>query len=537
MRAIALACLLCTLYCLSGDDNAVWAWGQKPLVTIDGQEYFAGDYKTWWTYWRDNEKQKPEGVQPFVDWMLMVREAERMDLASLPEFKHKTGVFLAARTLMFLKNEEIDSKIKITDADLKNAYERDYVPRRLVGALEFPSTDEAEKFTEQHNGKALSLEQLQLMADEKPQPPFLLQQPQWLRPMNTPASWRPLLEQSKAGELHGPLAFGEKSAMLYVAETKTGDDDDFAKKKESIKTDLRKRSEQALTEALVQELKGKYHVTLNEEVLEKVNLTTGSANDLNQVLIESDRSTVTVGYFLEQSRRETNITHRLPPDQAGQTIMKRRLANTMIANSLVSWEALDRHYEEKAPLLPTYQFYRQNRLVIELENRAPGDIQASEAEIKTYYQAHIEEFKRPEMITGIMVEGAETLIQKVWAEAISGTELSKAAKDNGATIAISPGVEVPLPHFSATAQKVMASLKTGDMSQPFLDNGHSIVIKLNDRKAGTAAPLEMVSDLIKGRIESEKKAKRKQGLLDALKSRSTIAVNEDVWKALVTEDF
>ncbi|MDD5757887.1 MAG: peptidylprolyl isomerase [Desulfobulbaceae bacterium] len=537
MRTIAIACLLCTLYCLTGDNTAVLAWGKKPLATIDGQEYFADDYITWWTYWRDSEKQKPEGAQPFIDWMLMVREAERMDLASLPEFKHKIKVFLAARTLMLLKNEEIDSKIKLTDADIKRAYDLDYAPRRLVGALEFPTTEEATKFTEQHSGKALSLEQLQLMADEKPQPSFVLQQPQWLRPINTPAAWRPLLDQSLAGELRGPLPFGEKTAMLYVAETKAADDEDFAKKKETIKTDLRKRGEQRLTEALVQALKTKYHVKLNEEVLEKINLSKDSANELNQVLIESDRSTVTVGYFLEQSRRETDITHRLPADRAGQTMMKRRLANTMIANSLISWEALDRHYEEREPLLPTYQFYRQNRLVAEIENRAPGDMQVSEAEIKTYYQTHLEEFKRPEMITGIMVEGNEPLIRKVWAESISGAELSKAAKDSGATIAVPPGVEVPLAHFSATAQEVLSSLKTGDMSQPFLDNGHSVVIKLNDRKAGAAAPLERVSNLIRGRIEAEKKAKRKQDLLDALKSRSTIIVNEDVWKKLVAEDL
>lgn len=535
MRAIAITCLLCTLYCLTGDSHTAWAWGKKPLAVIDGQEYFSDDYKTWWTYWRDSKEQKPEGVQPFVNWMLMVREAERMDLASLPEFKHKIRVFLAARTLMFLKNDEVDSKINISDTDLKSAYDRNYVPLRLVGALEFPATDEAKKFTEQHSGSPLSLEQLQLMADEKPTPPFVLQQPQWLRPLNTPAAWQPLLDQSTAGELRGPLPFGEKTAMLYIAEVKTGDADDFAKKKETITTDLRKQHEQALTEKLVQSLKSKYHVRLDEEVFEKINLTEGSANDLNQVLIESDKSTVTVGYFIEQSRRETDITHRLPADQAGQTMMKRRLANTMIANSLVSWEALARHYEEKEPLRPVYQFYRQNRLVAELEGRAPGDIQASEAEVQAYYQAHVEEFQRPEMITGVMVNGNEALIQKVWTEAISGTELTKSAKDNGATIAVSPGSEVPLPHFSATAQKILAGLKTGDMSQPFLDNGHSVVIKLNDRKTGAAAPLEMVSSLIKGRIETEKKAKRKQDLLDALKSRSTIVVNENVWKGLAAE--
>lgn len=537
MRAVTIICLLWALSGLAGGGpNPAWGWGQKPLVVIDGQGYFAEGYKEWWKHWRDSEQQKPEGVQPFINWLLMVREAEKMDLASLPAFKRKIEVFLAARTLMSLKYDEVDTKIDIHEADLQIAYNRDYGPRLLVGVLEFLSPDEAKKFSEQQAGQALSLEQLQRMAEERPKPPFVIQPPQWLRPLHTPAAWRPLLKQSATGELRGPLPFGDKTALLYVAEVKTGDEDDFSKKKDAIKDDIRKQREQTLTEQLVQALKTKYHVRLDEQALDKINLAEAAANDLEQVVIESDRSRVTVGYFLEQSRRETDIAHRLPPDAAGQKLMKQRLANTMIANSLVSWEALSRHYEEKEPLRAAYQFYRQNRLVAELEGRAPGDIQVAEAEVLAYYQAHPEEFKRPEMIEGVMVEGEETLIQKVWAEAISGAELNKAAKDSGAKVAVAPGAEVPLAHFSATAQQVLAGLKTGEMSQPFLDNGHAVVIKLHARQARAAAPLETVAGAIKDRLMAEKKAKRKQGLLDALRSRSKVVVNEDVWQALAAEE-
>jgi len=536
MRPVTMIVLLCVLCSLAGGHaNSCWAWGKKPLAVIDGQEYFADEYRVWWEYWRESEKQKPESVQPFVNWMLMVREAERMDLSSLPEFKHKVDVFLEARTLMYLKRDEIDSKIDIQDVELKTAYDHDYVPRRLVGALEFSAKEEAKKFNDQYAGQALSIEQLQMMADEKPAPPFVLQQPQWLRPVNTPGAWRTVLDQATSGSLRGPLPLGEKTALLYVAEVRAGDEDDYAKKKESIKNDLRKQREQTLTEQLVNTLKEKYHVRLDEQVLAKINLTDPGANDRKEVVIESDRSKVTVGYFLDQSRRETDITHRLPADTAAQMLMKQRLANTMIANSLVSWEGLSRHYEEKEPLRAAYQFYRQNRLMAELENRSPGDIQVADAEVSAYYQGHLEDFKRPEMILGVMVAGDEAVIRKVWAEAISGTELVKSAESNGVTVAVSPGTEVPLQHFSETAQKVLAALKTGDMSQPFLDSGRSVVIKLNERKAGSAAPLEMVAGAIKDRIVAEKKAKRKQGLLEALSSRSTVVVNDDVWPALAAE--
>ncbi|MBU4153893.1 MAG: peptidyl-prolyl cis-trans isomerase, partial [Proteobacteria bacterium] len=482
MRFVTLLLMLCVLCGLTvGNAKASWSWGKKPLVVIDGKEYTADEYKEWWEYWRDSVDQKPESVQPFVDWMLMVREGERMDLVSLPEYKHKVGVFLSARTLMLLKRDEIDSKIQLRDDDLKLVYNRDYVPSRLVGVLEFSFMDEAKKFHDQFAGQGMDHERLKLMADQQPAPPFVLQHPQWLRPINTPAPWLPLLDKAKGGSLLGPLPFGEKAAILFVAEVKSGDQEDFEKKKETIKYDLRKQREQELTEKLVQNLMVKYKVFLDHKVLENINLTDPSANNHEQVVIKSDRSIVTVGYFLDQIRKETDITHKLAADAEGQLLMKRRLANAMIANSLVSWEALSRHYEEKEPLRGAYQFYLQNRLVVELENRAPGEVQVAEAEIQDYYQSHPEEFKRPEMIKGVMVSGEEAIIRKVWSEAISGTELTKTAESNGATIAVSLAHEVPYQHFSAVAQNVISSLKNGDMSQPFFDTGLLVVIKLNER--------------------------------------------------------
>lgn len=536
MRSVVITFLLCVLCCLTVDSaHASWLWGKKPLAVINGQEYFADDYKQWWTHWRDSEDQKPESVEPFVNWMLMVREAERMDLASLPEFKHKVAVFVEVRALMLLKYDEVDSKIQLTDADLKLIYDRDYVPSRLIGLLEFISLDEAKKFQQQFAGEVLNIERLQKMAEQEPASPFIFQHPQWLRPVTTPEAWREILAQATAGSLYGPLPFGEKTAILFVAEVKSGDQDDFLQKKETIQYGVRKSREQELTDKLIRAAMAKYHVQLDEQVLEKISLTNPAANDHEAVLIQSDLSTVTVGYFFDQIRKETDITHKLSTDEKGQMVMKRRMANAMIANSVVSWEALSRHYEDKEPLRGAYQFYLQNRLVAELENRASGDIQVADAEILAYYQSHPDEFTRPEMIRGVMVAGEEAVIRKVWAEAISGTELTKTAESNGAKVAVSSADEVPYQHFSVPAQQAISALKNGDMSQPFLDNGYSVVIKLVERKAGSTAPFEQVAQAIKGKIAADKMAKRKQDLIDALRSRSTVKVDDEVWAALAAE--
>jgi len=539
MRLVSTLCLLACLGYLSmtGATNPAWASEQKPLAVLAGRAYTAEDYLTWWRYWRDDEKQKPATIEPYLDWLLMVEEAQRMELEGLPEFKHKVRVFLEARSLMLLKNEAIDRQIVITDAELKAAYDRDYAPRRLVGALEFSGETAAKDFARQQAGQTLTLEQLQMLAAEGPKPPFAVQSPQWLRPVNTPAPWRPLLTGAVAGSLHGPLPLGDnKTALLFVAEVKAADGADFEHKKEVIKTDLRKNHEGALTAQLVKSLRAKFHVRVNEEVLDKINLAPGAANDLDQVLIASDRSQVTVGYFLDQARRETDITGRLPTDGAAQTQMKRRLVNTMIANSLVAWEALDRHYEESEPLRGVYQFYRQNRLVAELSARATGDNEVSEAEIADYYQTHGEEFSQPEAISGLMVAGEAALIQAVWAEAIAGADLGKAAETRGAKVLMQPATPWPLGQFSEAARQTLARLKNGELSQPFLDNGQTVVLKLIERRPPTVAPLNKVAATIKGRLSEEKRAKGKQALLASLRAKSSVVVNDEVWQGLLRQE-
>jgi len=470
---------------------------------------------------------------PFVEWSLLVREAERMELFSLPEYKHKIEVFLKARTLMALKHEEIDLKVSVSDAQVQLAYEREYSPRRLVGAMEFESRAEAEKFQAQFSGQAMGLDRLQEIADQKAAPAFVLQQPQWLRPHNTPLQWLPLLSKANpAGMFFGPLPLAQKTVILYLLEVRGAEPEDYAQKKEEIQRELRRKQESALTDSLILALMKKYQVRIDEQILQEIDLANPGANDLQRVVIDSDRSKVTVGYFLEQCRKESEITRKAvgPPDE--QMRIKRQIANTMVANSMVSWEALDRHYEEKPPLQWAYQFYRQHRLVVELENRALGDLQTSDAEARAYYQDHRDEFQDPEVVRVLVLNGEERAIKRVWAEALAGADLVKTAKAQMVQVVRQSSAEVAIQQLSGPAREVVAGLQPGDLSQPFFDHGQAVLINLVERKRGGLAPFAQVEKAVKEKIMQDKKARLRQELVGALRSRSTITVHDDVWEAL-----
>lgn len=534
MRLVTIFLTFFMIGCLApGASNAAGAGDNKPLTVIDGQEYSSEEYEHWWEYWRETETQQPESVNPYIEWCLMVREAERMELSTVPEFIHKIEVFLKARTLMALKHNEIDLKVSVSEDDVQSAYELDYSPRRLVGVLEFESLELAEKFMAQFGGQSMPLDRLQKIADQKAEPAFVLQQPQWLRPLNTPPQWLPLLAKTgSSGMFFGPLPLAQKTAILYMVEVKPAAPDDFAKKKEEIKRALSKKQEQALTDSLILDLMKKYQVRVDQQVLKEIDLANPGGNDLQKVVIDSDRSKVTVGYFLEQCRKESDITRKPLGDLESQMRIKQQIANTMIGNSVVSWEALARHYEEKPPLQWAYQFYRQNRLVAELENRALGELQTSDNEAQAYYQEHQNDFQHDEVVQAIVLNGEAQAVKKVWTEALVGADLLKAAKEHTVQVVRESSAEGPTQQLSAPVREVLARLQPGDVSQPFLDNGQSALVKLVARRPGGLATFAQVEKAVKEKIMRDKKAKQKKELLETLKSRSTIMVHDDVWAAL-----
>jgi hypothetical protein len=124
---------------------AAWLWGEKPLCTIGGESYTAQDFKQWWKYFRDAGSRFPENPEAFIDWQLLVKEAKGMGLDQEPSFQHRIGLFLKARSLLLLKNEEIDAKLNLNPDQIKAYYEQEYCPQYLVESLYFHDAQLAEQ--------------------------------------------------------------------------------------------------------------------------------------------------------------------------------------------------------------------------------------------------------------------------------------------------------------------------------------------------------------------------------------------------------
>ncbi len=122
---------------------SAWLFNDNNLVSIDGVNYTTDDFKHWWKYWNDNGSPLPATVDPYIDFLLLTREASRMALDDTPEFKRQTRIFLQSRALMMLKNDAVNSQIKVTEDEIKARYDEQFQPLWLVQRLEFKDEDKA----------------------------------------------------------------------------------------------------------------------------------------------------------------------------------------------------------------------------------------------------------------------------------------------------------------------------------------------------------------------------------------------------------
>jgi len=98
--------------------------GGAPLVTINGVEHTRQDFEKWWQFWKEEDSVLADNPDIYIDWLLMKQQAQEMELYENPSYKAKVRVFLKVRGLMYLKNEEIDSKMKLGDREIREYYQK-----------------------------------------------------------------------------------------------------------------------------------------------------------------------------------------------------------------------------------------------------------------------------------------------------------------------------------------------------------------------------------------------------------------------------
>ena len=529
--------LILIIIMAAGGNREASAWGNnKKLVTINGTKYTTEDYKHWWDSFKTKDMEFPDSPESFIDWHLLTAEAKSMELFLMPSYVKKINIFLKARALMILKYEEVDSKINITDKDLRKRYKEFYTPGIVVRTFVFDEKKKASEVSDDLKSQTRTVEDIIKLRPEEKGPVFTAENR--YRPSTIPENWSERLKGLGPGDVTEPFESGNKHMVLFVVDVTGPDDIDFENLKSKIKKELRKQAQAELTSKLVKKLKKKFHVEVDEELFKAIRPNNMTPEELlDKILIKTDKAEVLVSYFLEQAQKNITVRGRraMAMNEEEKKILMRETLNTMISQSVTTWESIDRHFEKKEPFKLVYEFYTQHRLIKELEKRFFTVTDVSEGEIALYYKEHLDEFTMPEIVKYVELADEERLIKKMWIEITTGEDISETAQKYYSRKP--PVQKVPVNRLDPTLKEVLDKLVKGEVSDPFPkgDNKRTAIVKLIERKPARPVPLEMTKEKILPIIKKEKFDKQRSEYLEKLKAGSTIDVNKKAWEKIKKE--
>ena len=528
-----LLVLFSTLILGYGNLWGAWPWGKTTLVTINDETFTKEDFQHWWVNWKEKDTPFPERPEPFIEWHLLVQEATSMELYQEPTYRQKVNTFLKARALMLLKNEAVDSKIRIRDKDLWARYKEQYSPQWHVRILHFDQEIQARQICEDLGSGRLVLSDMaeQAMIDKG----IVNQEDKWLRPRNCPGPWRDALAGLGTGQVTQPLEMGKGFVCLCLQDKKGPEKADFDSLKSKIRLEVQKLRQSELTSELVRRLRKKYEVTVDEELFTELDVNNTPEEFMDKILITTNRVNVPVRVFLDQLHKEQSLRgYRHFQTKEAADYLKKMVLDRIIAQTLTSWESLDRHYEERAPFKWVYRFYCQHRLIKELERRLfVPEAEVKDEEVAAYYEQHPDEFAGPEVVSIVVLEDDKRLADKIWAEVKRGADFFSVVRKYYAREI--PVRRVPVDHLDPVMKEVVNKLTKGEVSAPFEVKGHSSMVKLVDRTVASRSPLSEVQEQIAQRLRQEKSDRLRRNFIRQLQARSDITINEKAWRDLRKE--
>ena len=507
----------------------------EELASINGQVYTVGDFRNWWNNWREADTLFPLGPEPFIDWHLLVQEAEQMELYTVPSYLDKVRVFLQARSLMQLKYDEIDSRISISEEQIRDLYSREYTPRRRVEILYFADEEQTEAAFRQLKSKAVTWDELSRRPPENGGPQF--REEKTARPRSSlPNDWQETLMGMEAGQV-ALLTLPKGRVVVSVREIVDRDEDDYESVKKGIRTRLRNRAEAKLNDRLVRRLRDKFQVMVDEPLLAELDVLGEVDRELlDRPVVTSDLFELSLGYVYDKARKGIEVRNRYSYTAASVQGLKQGIVDSYINHRILVEEAMLRHYEKKDPIRQPYRFYTENRLIKELEARLFwANATVSGEEISRYYQENIDQFRQPIRVSlaAVKLGDDEKIIERMWNEISHGESFFEVARRNG--VEVGTIHEVDAATLEPAVGEVVAELAVGEVSRPFLVNQQKTMVRLVKRSGGNPTPLFEVRDRIVKELRQEKFERLRSEYLARLRDVSTISVRREVWDRLRDE--
>jgi hypothetical protein len=514
-------------------------WLNQSLVTISGREFTAQDYRDWWGIWQDPGMAFYDTPQEFIDFHIMAEQARQMEIDLSPEFKRSLEVFLTVRALDALKNEEIDQKTDISEDQIRAFYEENYTPIWTLQILSYDEENKAravieelQKFNGQKAGRLVladltgvdPTEGGPVAYDEVEVTPFTIGKAvnsQWLSVISG------IAENFVAPE---PLILEDvqRFVVIRVDVIKTPAEDDYTQKRKEIHAKLIRRTQGDLTRKLLEKLKEKHRVKVNDDLLARIKVDEEYPESfLQQPVVGMDGASFSVGLVIHNVKQQRELRRNLSEEE-----LKHWVVNSFVSNTVTNNEALGRHYEEKLPLKQVYEFYKNNTLRKNLEAGLHKRIAITEAELQNYYDKNLAFYSQPGKISYILIEENSELLNRIAMAVGQGTDFYDQAQAYGLDANIQTVAEDTI---NAEILARLNALQDGEVSEPFALGDNYGMVRMIERAGGKVIPFAEARKDIEKLIRKEKFAEARRDLLEKARAAAGVKVNQRVWRNLKNE--
>jgi hypothetical protein len=505
------------------------------LVSINGTDFSTDDFRHWWQFWKEEDMPFPATPDPYIEWLLLNQEGKQMELDSDPGFKRQTRIFLQSRTLMMLKYETVDSQLKVTDAEVKAHYEEKYLPRWKVLKLKFGDQEAALAAWQEMTSGTLTLDDL--LARDTSQGGPALREGVALRANGIDPGWAAIFQEATVGNLVDPNKYGKGRFLYFLTAQLGSDEEDLASLSEGIRKDLWREKQNIRTRVMIDELRDKYQVKVDEERLAALDIMATDDSLTDAPIISTSQQNFSEKDFIAVIRRlmaSRPTAGHAAADKELAGKLKAETVDTIIAQYLTNWESLARHYEEKEPFKWEYDFNYNHRLVMSLEQRLfAQQEEVTDAEIKQNYDANLNRYTQPSLAKLYIIDETQRPIDQIWAEVAVGKRFEQVLKESsGQPVVVQ---DVPVNHLDPEVKAVVDKMRVGETSQIFEAQKIRVMVHLVERTPEAPLPLARVEQSIRKQIWKDKLMQSRNTYLEKLKSQSQIEVRQREWKALQKE--
>ncbi len=527
-------CLSFLLMILISTTNSALAWNlwgnSEPLLTINGQDYQCQEYLDWWHEWRDND-QPPTSPDDYINWLLLADEAAQMQLQDQPSYQKKISTFLKVRSMMLLKKEEVDDKIVTPDDEtLHKFYLEKFAPRWQLRTVTFRTRENLDKFiAASKTSPDKTTEELISSLNFVPND-YLLSSAVWDRPNHLPEKITKILNESSEQRFSEPYPWRKTWQVIEILATEPASDDDFKQLRTSLQQQSLKQQRNDLTEKFIAQLKKKYPVEIDKELLEAIHYD-GVAKDLeDQIVLKFLSYQMTAKELHSAAKRQYDT---LAPQQKMKvpfTQMRQQVLDAIVSQNLVDAEALERHYEQRPPLKSTFEFYQKHRLIKELERQIiqPEMKKITPEAIRQAYEKHKVELSGAPLVE--IIRGQTTdpdLADRLYARMREGEEFSAIMAVLGNS---NPKPEkLPIQHLIEPLQELLQTLRPGQVGM-VEDNGTYIFVRLVKPPKQEIVAFDKVKQSLEDELKRGAFLQKKQDIIQQLRQRSTIEINQKQWQ-------